>query len=109
MSTVRIPEYGGQDDSGSATGIASTETDHAEGEGSVRSTSPSGDGTRVGDENAGDEAPHELGVASAGSGTKVSHIDFGGGSAAAKKAKKDSSVRATQVQEGGTAAPAGGR
>jgi hypothetical protein len=60
---------------------------------SVRSTSPSGDGTRVGDENAGNEAPRELGVASAGGGTKASQIDFGGGPAAAKKAKKDSSVR----------------
>jgi hypothetical protein len=95
ISTARIPDYAGNNDSGSTAGVdSSTESGHG-GKGSVRSTSPSGDGTarRDGDENAGDEAPRGLGGASAGSGTKSSHIDFGGGSAAAKKAKKGSSER----------------
>jgi hypothetical protein len=92
ISTVRIPDYEGGDDSDSGTGSAITKSDH-EGEGPNRSSSPSGDGTLGGGENAGDEASGGLGVASAGGGTKSSHINFGGGSAAAKKANKDSSER----------------
>ena len=93
ISAVRIPDYGGEGDTGSVTGSAITGSDHG-GEGSTRSSSPSGNGTRDGrDKNAGDKAPGGLGVASAGGGTKSSHIDFGGGSAAAKKAKKGSSER----------------
>jgi hypothetical protein len=108
ISTVRIPEYEVEHDTGSTTGEGSrTESDH-EGEGSaVRSTSPSGDGTRDGEENAGDEASSGLGVASAGGGTKSSHINFGGGSAAAKKAKKGSSERRRHRRGREEAAPDG--
>jgi hypothetical protein len=91
ITTVRIPDYVGDDDSNSGSGSAITKSDH-EGEGS-RSSSPSGDGTLGGDGNAGDKASGGLKLASAGGGIKSSHIDFGGGSAVAKKAKKGSSER----------------
>jgi hypothetical protein len=95
ISTMRIPEYGGESPSGGATdklGTGSTEGDKFSG----RSSPPSGDGSQ-GDE---DEPDPGMGLASFGSGGGASNVDYGGGSAAAKQAKKQGGpLRAPQVED----------
>ena len=55
VKTIGIPEYIDEDDAGSATGSASTQSDHGSGD-SSRAPSPKWDGTGGGGEGAGDKA-----------------------------------------------------
>ena len=93
VKTIGIPEYEVVDDSDSATGSASTQSDH--GSGDSRAPSPPfvfGDAARAKAKGAGGKVPAGLGMAPP-SGAKPSHIDFGGGSAEAKSAKQRSKDR----------------
>jgi hypothetical protein len=91
ITTVRIPGCIADDDAGAAGSKTSTQSGH-ESETSSRAPSPSGGDTRDGGKSAGDKASAGLSMAPPG-GYKTSYINFGGGSAAVKKAKKTSSER----------------
>jgi hypothetical protein len=92
IKTIGIPEYEDEDDANSDTGSAITQSDQGSGSWAPSPEFVFGDEARAKGKGAGGKVSAGLGMAPP-SGAELSHIDFGGGSAEAKKAKQRSKDR----------------